>query len=245
MKQLLSYPLSAIFYLYYGLMLVLFHPLQILALRLSGDRARKNMVDRLNWCLIKGLYILGCRVSFRHLEKIPKNRPIIIVANHQSMFDIPAVVIGFKDHYPRFISKLELAKNLPSISLNLRHGQSALIDRSKGAQSVKEILKLGRLTEQRKEAACIFPEGTRSRNGKVKEFQSAGLLTLLRAAPSAVIVPYVIEGHDRLMRHGNFPLSGFQRITYTVLDPIEPKDHPVEELGPLVRERIVQVVGSR
>ncbi|TSA28735.1 MAG: 1-acyl-sn-glycerol-3-phosphate acyltransferase [Bacteroidetes bacterium] len=230
MKQLLGFLLTPVFYLYYGLMLCLFHPIQVVALSLSGDPARKKAVDLLNLCLVKGLYLLGCRVTFSGFEKVPVQRPVIIVSNHQSMCDIPAVVWGFRKYYPKFISKIELSRNLPSISHNLKHGKSALIDRENGPQAVREILKLGRLIQEHNYAACIFPEGTRSRTGEVKEFMPAGVRTLLHAAPLAVIVPFVIDGHSRLMYKGFFPLKFGQKITYTVLDPVEPGGQSVVEL---------------
>jgi 1-acyl-sn-glycerol-3-phosphate acyltransferase len=230
MKTILGYLLTPIFHLYFGLVLVIFHPFQVIAHRLISDNARRKVVDTLNFFLVKGLYIMGCRIRFSGFEQVPDGRPIIIVANHQSLFDIPAVVYGFRKHYPKFISKIELGKNLPSISYNLVHGQSALIDRKNGAQSVKEIFKLGRLIQANNYAACIFPEGTRSKNGRVKKFMTAGINTLLRAAPDAIIVPFVIEGHSRLMYKGMFPLKFGEKINYTALAPVEPKGRDVEEL---------------
>jgi len=230
MKTLLSYFLTPIYHFYFGLMLVLFHPAQVAARHIFGDQARKKVVDSLNFCLLKGLYLLGCKIKFSGFEKIPDNRPIIIVANHQSLYDIPAIVHGFRKYYPKFISKIELSRNLPSISYNLKYGKSALIDRKNGTQAVKEIFKLGKLIQENNYAACIFPEGTRSKTGRVKKFMTAGVNTLLRAAPSAVIVPFVIDGHSQLTQKGLFPLRFGQKITFTVLDPVEPKDQPVEEL---------------
>lgn len=230
MKSLAGYLLSPIFHLYYGLLLVIFHPIQVLALKIWGDKTRKKVVDILNFLLVKGLYIMGCRVSFKGFDSIPSDRPIIIVSNHQSMYDIPAIVHGFKKYYPRFISKIELGKNLPSISYNLKHGKSALIDRSNKSQSVKEIFKVGRLTQQNKQAICIFPEGTRSKKGNLKSFKRAGVETLLRATPDAVIVPFVINGHARLVAKGMYPLQFGVKISYTVLNPVEPKGQDIDEL---------------
>jgi len=238
MKQILGYLSTPVFYFYYALVLILFHPVQVGAHFLFGDNVRKKVVDFINYLLIKGLYIMGCTVSFNGFEKIPSGRPVIIVANHQSMFDIPPVVWGFKKYYPKFISKIELSKNRPTISYNLRHGRSALIDRKNKTQAVKEIFKLGRLIQENNYAACIFPEGTRSKTGKVKAFMPAGISTLLRAAPAALIVPFVIDGHSQLMCKGKFPLKFGQRITYTVLDPVEPGNISPEELTNLLQASI-------
>ena len=230
MRTILSYILTPLFHLYYGILLIIFHIAQVISLNLFGDKARRKVIDGFNFCLVGGLYILGSRIKFSGFEKVPDNRPVIIVSNHQSMYDIPAVGYGFRKQYPKFISKLELAKNIPSVSYNLKHGKSALIDRKNGPQSVKEIFKLGKLIEEHNYAACIFPEGTRSKTGKIKKFMPAGINTLLRAAPSAIIVPFAINGHSKLMEKGLFPLRVGQRITYTVLDPIEPIGKDIDEL---------------
>ncbi len=230
MRIILGYILTPIFHLYFGILLLVFHLLQVLALHIFGDKARRKVVDLFNLCLVSGLYILGSSIKFSGFEKIPDNRPVIIVSNHQSMYDIPAIGYGFKKYYTKFISKIELSKNIPSVSYNLKHGKSALIDRKNGSQSVKEIFKLGKLIQEHNYAACIFPEGTRSKNGKMRKFQPGGIHTLLRAAPSAVIVPFVISGHSQLLKKGLFPLKVGQKITYTVLDPIEPKGRDIEEL---------------
>ena len=84
-----------------------------------------------------------------------------------------------------------------------------------------------------------FPGGNPSKTGKVNKFQSAGINTLLHAAPSAVIIPFVIDGHCQLMQKGYYPLTFGQKISYTVLDPIEPAGYPIEELVGMVKEKIV------
>lgn len=238
MKKVLSYILTPVYHLYFGLMLLLFHPVMVVAIHGFGDGPRKAVVDFMNMLLVRGMILIGCRVKFHGFEKIPGNRPLIIVSNHQSLYDIPAIVVGFRKYYPRFISKKELAKNLPSISHNLKYGKSALIDRENGTQSVKEIFKLGKLIQENNHAACIFPEGTRSKTGRVKKFMPAGVHTLLRAAPSAVIVPFVIDGHSQLMSKGVYPLQFGQKISYTVLDPVEPQGRDVDELVAELRNSI-------
>jgi 1-acyl-sn-glycerol-3-phosphate acyltransferase len=230
MKFILGFIFTPVFYLYYSLILLLFHPLMVAALFFFGDPARRKVVDLLNYSLVKGLYLLGCKVSFIGFEKIPANRPLIIVSNHQSMFDIPAIGYGFRKYYTKFVSKIELSKYFPSISHNLKHGKSALIDRKNKTQAVKEIFNLGKLIRENNYAACIFPEGTRSKTGQVKKFKPAGISTLLLAAPSAVIVPFVIDGHSQLTENGIFPLKFGQKITYTVLDTVEPANRNIDDL---------------
>jgi len=227
---LLDYLITPVFLLCLGSILCLFHVLQVLA-RPFSVRLQEHMYDWLCGALLLNLkWVAGARFDVQVPDSLPTHAPLVFVSNHQSMFDIPAVVWGFRKCYPRFISKISLAKNLPSISHNLKHGKSALIDRENGTQSVKEILKLEKLIQSTNQAACIFPEGKRSKTGKVKKFMTAGVNTLLRAAPSAVIVPFVIDGHSQFMAKGAFPLRFGQKINYTVLDPVEPKGRDIEEL---------------
>jgi 1-acyl-sn-glycerol-3-phosphate acyltransferase len=228
--KLLGYLLTPIYLIVFGLLLVVFHPIQAICRNIWGYSAHKKSVDILNFLIIKSLLILGTTISFRCLEKLPKERPIILISNHQSLFDIPPIIWGFRNHHPKFISKIELGKNIPSVSYNLRHGGSILIDRNKRLQAAKEIAKLGSCIENNHYAVSIFPEGTRTKDGKVKPFKSAGVNALLKGAPSAVVVPLVIDGNYELLKKGLYPMSFGVKIKYTVLDSIEPGTITVEEL---------------
>ena len=230
MVKLLGYLLTPIYLIVFGLLLVVFHPIQVICRNIWGYSAHKKSVDILNFLIMKSLLILGTKISFRCFEKLPKERPIILISNHQSMFDIPPIIWGFRTHHPKFISKIELGKNIPSVSYNLRHGGSILIDRKKRLQAAREIEKLGRYIENNHYTASIFPEGTRTKDGKMKPFKSAGVNYLLKSAPSAVVVPLVIDGNYELLKKGLYPMSFGVKITYTVLDSIEPGTITVEEL---------------
>ena len=129
MKKIFSYPLSVVFYLFFGLTLVIFHGLQWLSFNLSGYQAHKKSVDLFNFFLLRCLNLVGTRFQYNNKFTFDKNRPHIIVSNHQSMFDIPPIIWYMRQLHPKFISKKELAKGIPGISYNLRHGGSVLIDR--------------------------------------------------------------------------------------------------------------------
>ncbi|MDZ7604566.1 MAG: lysophospholipid acyltransferase family protein [Cyclobacteriaceae bacterium] len=229
MKSLLAYILTPVYLLTFGLLLVIFHPIQMLCWHVWGYEAQKRAVEAMNFFIIKSQWILGARVSFKGFEKLPQGVPLIIVSNHQSQYDIPPVVVGFRKHYPKFISKIELGSGIPSISYNLRKGGSALIDRKNRSQAIKEIIKLGRAIEANKYSACIFPEGTRSKDGIVRTFKVGGIDTLLKTAPSAVVIPFAINGNFRFQRTG-YPMGFGERLTYTVLDPISKAGKTAEEI---------------
>lgn len=229
MKQL-SYPITFIYFLCFGLTLCVFHPIQWFCLNVFGYDAHKRSVSVLNWFLMRCLNILGTRFTFRNTHKLPTDVPLIIVTNHQSMYDIPPIIWYLRKHHPKFVSKKELGKGLPSVSYNLRHGGSALIDRKDGVQALTEIGKLGKYIEAHNRSAVIFPEGTRSRNGHPKAFKSTGIKTLMKNAPSALIVPISINNSWKLLRYGKFPMGLGCHLTFDVHAPIPNTGAPDELL---------------
>ena len=244
MKKIFSYLWSPLYLLLFGLTCLVFHPIQIVCRRIGGYQLRKKSVDVMNFILVYGLSILGSRIRFKGFDQLPEGRPFIIVSNHQSTFDIPPIVWGFRKHHPKFVSKIELGKGIPSISYNLRYGGSALIDRKNPRQAIVEIMKLGKHIEKENYSASIFPEGTRTKNGDVKRFQHAGIASLIKYAPSALIVPLVIDGNYELNKNGYYPLTLGVPLTYSVLPVIDPAGRDVKELTEEVELKIKTVLGQ-
>ena len=221
MQKILAYPLTVIYLLCFGLTLVIFHPIQWICLNAFGYQAHKKSVDALQFCLLRCLNILGTRFSFSNPYNIETDQPLIIVSNHQSMYDISPIMWYMRKYHPKFISKIELGKGIPSVSYNLRHGGSALIDRKNPRQSIKAIQDFSEYIETNKRAAVIFPEGTRSKTGEPKKFQRKGLMTLFKSIPSATIVPITINNSWKTLRYGKFPMGLGAHITFTVHHPLK------------------------
>jgi len=216
MRKVLAYPLTVIYFLFFGLTLVVFHPIQWICFNIIGYNAHTKSVSLLNLCLMGSTLFLVTRYRFRKAEELPTDRPLILVANHQSMNDIPPLIWYMRKHHPKFVSKKELGKGIPSVSYNLRHGGSVLIDRKDKEQSLYEIKNLGRYIEKYNRSAVIFPEGTRSRDGIPKKFHTGGLKVLMSAAPSALLVPISINNSWKLLRYGKFPYGIGTFITIDV-----------------------------
>lgn len=223
MNKFLGYIFSPIFYLFFFLTLVVFQPIQWVCYRVFGYKAHKISVDILNFFLTYCDIFLGSSITFKNDHNLPVNRPIIFVANHQSMYDIPALIFFLRKYHVKFISKIELTKGIPSISFNLKYGGGANIDRKDSKQAISEIIKLGRRMKDNTWSTMIFPEGTRAKDGKMKSFQVGGIATLLKIVPNALIVPVTIENSWKLVQYGSYPLSFGERLKWTVLNPIEPE----------------------
>ena len=242
MKKILDYVLSGVYMLYFGLMLLIFHGIQVIVYNVFGKEAHKKTVIWFNFSLVQGWYLTGSHVHFENRAELPDNRPIIFVANHQSMFDIPGLIWFLRKYYPLFVSKIELAKGIPGISYNLRVGGAALINRKDGKQAVVEIAKLGKRIHDTKGSAAIFPEGTRSSSGVMKPFATGGLMALLKKAPDALVVPVVIQGTGAFNPKGLFPLTSFTRMSWTVLPGIEPVGQTPEAVAQAAQAAILAVL---
>ncbi|SEM02415.1 1-acyl-sn-glycerol-3-phosphate acyltransferase [bacterium A37T11] len=230
LRKFLGYLLSPIHYLFFSLVLVIFHPIQWICLKWGGYKAHKRSVEWLNHCLIATYYLLGNRVRFINKQPLPTGRSIIFIANHQSMYDISPLIYFLRKYEGKFISKIELAKGIPSISFNLRHGGAANIDRKDPKQSISEILKLAQKMKALHWSVFIFPEGTRSKTGGLKPFAVGGIATILKKVPDALVVPVVINNSWQMVRYGSYPLNTFTSMRWEVLPAIEPAGRPADEV---------------
>lgn len=146
------------------------------------------------------------------------------------MFDIPPIIWHMRKHHPKFVSKIELGKGIPSVSFNLRHGGAALINRKDPKQAFTELEKFGKRIHDNNWSAVIFPEGTRSRNGEPKKFSLNGLKMIIQNNPEAYIVPIAINKSWKIFKYGKFPLGMFNLITLESFEPMPLKGANVDQV---------------
>ncbi|MFD2571003.1 lysophospholipid acyltransferase family protein [Spirosoma soli] len=244
MKKVIDYLLSCVYLLYFGLVLVVFHVAQVVAFHAFGKPAHKKTVDWMNAFIAYGWYITGSTIRFQQQPGLPTDRPIIFIANHQSMFDISPIIWFLRRHTPVFVSKIELAHGIPGVSYNLRKSGAALIDRKDPKQAIVEIARLGKFIKEHNFSAVIFPEGTRSSSGQMRPFVTGGVTTLLKRAPNALVVPIAVRGTGHFNPKGVFPLRSFSKMSWKVLPGIEPAGHTPDEVVQLAREAIVSELNT-
>ena len=220
--KLLAYPLTLLYAFAFLLCITIFHPILWISHHVFGYNGLQHSVNALQFFLMRCLNILGTRFTYtNHFEAdIPKGTPLIIVSNHQSMYDISPILWYMRQYHPKFISKIELGKGIPSVSYNLRHGGAALIDRKNPRQSIRAINDFSKFINEKKYAAVIFPEGTRSKDGQPKPFQRRGLQTLIKNIPTATVVPLTINNSWKTLKYGKFPMGLGAHITITAHKPI-------------------------
>lgn len=209
------------------LMLLMFHPVQLLCHWIGGHDLHQKSVALLNLCLMGTQLPLFNIFSINYKVDLPVGPSYIFVSNHQSMFDIPPLIYYLRNYHAKFVAKKELAKGIPSISLNLRIGENCAIDRKDRKQAVTALARFAKNVHEKKRSVVIFAEGTRSRTGVPKQFQKGGLQTIFKYVPDAVVVPVTVNNSWKVDRYGKFPFGIGNHISVTVHEPmpIAGKDH--------------------
>lgn len=158
----------------------------------------------------------GVEFVVKGQEKIPLNEPVIYTPNHAGAFDIPAIILT-TPVVPMFMAKKELLK-LPIINKWMDVVDCVFVDRNNkdtarsSLQDAIDKVKTGR-------SLVIFPEGTRSKDGKLGEFRGGAMKVAMETG--ATVVPVLIEGsRERLEATSNVTAG---KVFVTFLDPIETK----------------------
>ncbi|MEN8041149.1 MAG: lysophospholipid acyltransferase family protein [Actinomycetota bacterium] len=204
----------------FGLTLALFDLAGRIAL-LFGLRPFEWVMAGLQRTLLGVFKISAVRFDVEGLERFRSSGGYIFVSNHQSMYDVPIFGGILVRNFPKYVAKRSLAKGIPSISLNLRRGANALIDRDDRDQAMAAITEMAANCQERDVSAVIFPEGTRSRDGSLGEYRVGGLVALMEGAPDLQIVPTVIDGSWRVFEHNMFPVPFGTRVKVAFGDPID------------------------
>ena len=239
MRKALAFPLTVIYYLAFFTTLVVFHAIQWVCHYGFGYTAHKRSVDILNAMLIGCMGLIGTRIRFNNPHKLNKSQPHIIVCNHQSLYEIPPLIWYLRRLHPKFISKIELGRGIPSVSFNLRHGGSLLIDRDKAKDALVAIEDYANKLSSYKHSTIIFPEGTRSGSATPRRFRLGGLITLFENMPEALVLPLSISHSWKLIKWGHFPIMPGVTMRFTVHEPIPVKEQKANELAARVEQIIV------
>ncbi len=175
------------------------------------------------------------RLKGEGLENIP-NGPFILAPNHQSFFDGLFVAVFLKNklmkqtyfyakekHVKNWLLKFAAAKNNVIVM--------DLTDLKTSLQKMAEVLKRGK-------NIIIFPEGTRTQNGKIGEFKKT--FAILSRELNVPIVPVAINGaFDALPRGTHFP-KPWKKINVKFLKPILPEDHSYDSLTDAVQSKVTE-----
>jgi len=180
------------------------------------------------WLLLK---IAGCKLKIENEENLKKYPRFIIVSNHQSYFDIFTLICLIRKT-PHFLAKKELFR-IPIFSQLMRMACVVEVDREHPEIAIENI-KEG-VSKGLERPVAIFPEGTRSMNGKLQPFKKRGLNLLMDTG--LPIVPVTIEGTRDAMPKKKYWVSP-ATIRVKVGEPFFPGVGLSDQEKNAIRERI-------
>lgn len=214
--------------------IVVFVPVVAVA-RLDSSQRAADWICRA-WARML-LLVTGVKTCSRGVEKIQRGVSYIIIVNHQSHFDVLALVLELPLCI-RWVFKKELAR-IPFFGWAVRAMRNVAVDRSDPA-SARASLEKGLRRLPTGASLLFFAEGTRSRDGRVGAFKTGGF----RAAKAAAwpILPVVVHGSRKVLPSGSLDFRP-GKIEVEVLDPVpseEVRTRPYDQLVERVRGAIVE-----
>ena len=214
--------------------IVLFIPITLAATFSSTGNLAFNLSKLWAWTLL-----IATRVRTRIVgkEKIKKGQTYIIISNHQSQFDILALVTRLGIQF-RWIIKKELLK-IPLFGYALLASRNIFIDRSNTKESIESINR-GMKRLPKGTSIMVFAEGTRSPDGKIHPFKKGGFV--LAIDYGLPILPITINGSRKVLPKGSVVFTPGE-IEVIVGDPIDTRGYTRESL-PELMERTRQVIVS-
>jgi 1-acyl-sn-glycerol-3-phosphate acyltransferase len=176
----------------------------------------------------------GVRVVAKGLERLEPGRTYVFVANHQSIFDIP-ILFWSLPHQLRIIAKESLG-HIPFMGWHLRRAGHMLVDRRR--PDPKRIIHWASRLTSSGLSLIVFPEGTRSRDGRVARFKGGSFYVALEAG--LPVVPLSLVGSRHVMLKGRLTTYPGE-VGLIVHEPIDTSDmagSDAKEFGERVRRII-------
>ncbi|MHB1693803.1 MAG: lysophospholipid acyltransferase family protein [bacterium] len=182
------------------------------------------------------LYLLNIKIETSGLEHISYESSYLIVSNHQSYFDIFILLASLNIEF-KFIAKSSLF-NIPFLGWSMKRLGYISIDR----KNLKKTLALfnsinhkiqssennsknnidadSKNTDKIKSMSIlIFPEGTRSSDGKLKNFKTAGLKRFIEIL-NLPVLPVAISGTFDILKKGSLKIYGGKKVNIKILKPV-------------------------
>lgn len=182
----------------------------------------------------------GLRLEVSQDGSFDEARSYLFMSNHQSLYDIPALLASLP--LPAFFLAKKSLFRIPIFGWALAAGGFISIDRH-DRSNAKEAFARAVKNLQQGQSTVIFPEGTRSLDGRLLPFERGGFLMALKS--DAAIAPVGIRGTLEVRRRDSWKVTpGTIRIHYG--PPVETGDYSIRtrnDLAAVVRSNILQLAG--
>ena len=168
---------------------------------------------------------------------------LLVVSNHQSLYDIPVLVAVVPGRL-RMVAKAVLFR-IPLWGRAMNAAGTIRVDRHDLREAARNLQQRGTALLAKGTRVWLAPEGTRSRTGVVGPFKHGGFRLAIESGVR--ILPIAIDGKRNVLAPDGYSVRCKQRVTVTLLSPIDPKGYTVSEASALaaeVRARIVEALGQ-
>jgi len=236
--------LSLLFWTFLTVSSILLFPVAVLIWAVTAAFDRRLVVLHRFTCFWASLYTWlnpAWPVTVEGREKIRDDRAYVIVVNHQSLLDILVLFRIFR-HF-KWVSKIENFR-IPCIGWNMRLNRYIELRRG-DHESVLRMMQACERTLGEGNSIMMFPEGTRSQDGRLRAFKSGAFsLALSTRSP---LLPIILEGTGNALPKRGFVLRGRHPIRLRVLDEIPYESfasRSVEELTAEVRNLFAKELGE-
>ncbi|MDP0492906.1 MAG: lysophospholipid acyltransferase family protein [Fusobacterium sp. JB021] len=171
------------------------------------------------------LKILNIKVNIKYknnfnLNTLDKKQNIVIIANHQSNFDIPVLLSVFKEFDIGFVAKKEM-ETWPFFSRWMKRGNYIFLNRKNAREGIKSIKQAVSIVNSGY-PTVIFPEGERSTTGKITKFKKGSFKLPLDS--KSIIIPVTINGTFDIQRKNSPFISLNKKVSVTIDAPINLKN---------------------
>lgn len=185
------------------------------------------------------LFVTGCRVYVRGLDKLPLDKKYLLIANHQSLFDSVALVWTVRGMPTSFVYKKSLYE-APLIGRYLNAALHIPIDRENAREGVKAINKSADRIINNIASVVICPEGTRSGSYKLGEFHHGSFKIALKA--KCPIVLCAVQNGCKVMKRFPFRLTKIYLDIIEVIDYDDFKEKSTQEISDYAYNRIKETL---
>lgn len=218
---------ATIVYAFVGVYVILMAPVGMLWARISGKNAALYKLARL--CIRTSGWISGVRVRIQGREKISPGQTYVFLSNHQGNFDGPVLFHAIPRDWKALIKKEMM--NLPVLSIVMKQVQFVPIERT-NPKKARLGIELGAGLLKKGHSFIAFPEGTRSRDGRLGSFKKGVFIMAIEA--QAPIIPVTIRNSAGIQPPGSYRIQPGS-IDVIFHDPISTAGMSIEDRDHLIQ----------
>jgi 1-acyl-sn-glycerol-3-phosphate acyltransferase len=199
-----------------------------------------RMTDRIAraWARLL-LRIAGVRLRLEGLERIDPSGTHLFAGNHLSLFDTPVVLSSIPSRFLFLVNARYV--RLPFLGTHLRRTGHFSVDPGDTRASLRILTAAARAVRERKLSILVFPEGTRSRDGRVGEFREGAAYLAIKAG--IPVIPFAIHGTREVLPTGSVHVrGGIVKVVFGA--PVDTAAYTVKDraaLNDLLREKVASM----